>query len=178
MIDRIIEDAQLIPFSRKTMAMVIGISPTKLNNWLDRNRLWQTDRGKSYHRHYRLTDVFDLAGFNAMRIAKIPEKQCASFVYNFGFYRKFLHGNQMADFSFRNGKWDIGLYDHSAIISLRINMRIMGERIFQKIAEGTISTPTDWPDGSFESFRRLYTKAIELGRMPQGCNTMFEKRER
>lgn len=167
------EDAEAIPFSRTNIAAVLEVRPSQLNNWIDRNRLWQTDRGEKFHRSYRLAEVFDLAGFWALRTARISEDYCAKFVYNFGFYRTFLHGDQLAKFSYR-GKWDMGIYDPSAAISLVINVRTIGEAIFDRIAKSILSSPTRWPDESFESFRKLYHRAVEQDRLAAGSAALFE----
>jgi len=167
------EDAEAIPFSRGNIAAVLGVRSSQLNNWIDRNRLWQTDRGQKFHRSYRLTEVFDLAGFWALRTARIPEDYCAKFVYNFGFYRTFLHGDQQARFSYR-GKWDMGVYDPGGAISLVINMRTIGEAIFDQIAKGIVTSPAKWPDESFDSFQKLYRRAVELDRLAAGSAPHFE----
>jgi len=67
------ERAEEIPFSRGHIAATLGVPVTRLNNWIDRNRLWPTDRGAQFRRSYRLAELFDLAGFAALRIARIPE---------------------------------------------------------------------------------------------------------
>lgn len=166
------DHAEAIPFSRANLAKAIGEPSSKVGNWIDRNRLWQTPRT---HGYYRFKDAFDLAGFAALRTAYMPEKDCAAYVYNYGFYRSFLHGDQLNRFSYRNGRWDIGIYDPSALISLTINMRTLGEKIFSNLADLTSSFPEKWPDGTFESFRQLYLKALELDRLDEGSVTAFEK---
>ena len=168
------EQAEAIPFSRSNLAAVIGVPSTRVNNWIDRNRLWQTHRGRKFQRLYALKEVFDLAGFAAMRTARIPEKECARYVYNYGFYRSFLHGNQEARFSFQRGKWDIGIYDPSAIVALLINMRSVGEAIFRNLAEELISRPTEWPEESFDSFRHFYGEAVRRDRLGAGSAPLFE----
>lgn len=167
------EDAEAIPFSRANMAAVLGVRSSQLNNWIDRNRLWQTDRGQKSHRSYRLPEVFDLAGFSALRTARIPEDYCARFVYNFGFYRTFLHGDQQARYSYR-GKWDMGVYDPSAAITLLLNMRTIGEAIFDRVANEIVTSPANWPDESFDSFQKLYRRAVELDRLAAGSAPLFE----
>jgi len=168
------EHAEAIPFSRSHIAAVIDVSATRVNNWIDRNRLWQTHRGRTFQRLYTLKEVFDLAGFAAMRTARIPEKECAKYVYNYGFYRSFLHGEQEARFSYRRGKWDIGVYDPSAIVALLINMRSVGEAIFTRLASELLDHPAEWPQGSFESFRRFYEKAVDRDRLEAGSAPLFE----
>ncbi len=143
------------------MARVIDVSPRTLNNWIDRNKLWQTPRNG----YYRLGDVFDLAGFAAMRTANIPEQNCARYVRNFGFYGQFLHGDQYADFSHKNGEWGIGVYDPNAVVSLRINMRTVGEGIFRRISEMFEEIPSDRDSENFSSFKKLYLRAVELDRL-------------
>ena len=155
------EFAEAIPFSRASMAHVLDVSLRTLNNWIDRHKLWQIPR----QGYYRLGDVFDLAGFSAMRTANIPEQDCARYVRNFGFYRSFLHGTQCADFSFRNGAWDIGVYDPTAVVSLRINMRTVGEGIFRRISEMFTADPSDRALENFLSFKRLYSRTVELDRL-------------
>jgi hypothetical protein len=167
------EDAEAIPFSRANIAAVLDVRPSQLNNWIDRNRLWQTDRGEKFHRSYRLIEVFDLAGFAALRIARLPESYCARFVYNFGFYRTFLHGDQRARFS-HGGKWDLGVYNPAAPISLSINLRTIGEKIFRRISELTFDAPSTWPEQSFDSFRNLYRRAVDLDRLTPGSAPLFE----
>jgi hypothetical protein len=168
------EHAEAIPFSRSHIAAVIGAPLTRVNNWIDRNRLWQTHRGRAFQRLYTLKEVFDLAGFAAMRAARIPEKECAKYIYNYGFYRSFLHGEQKARFSYRSGKWDIGIYDPSAIVALLINMRSVGEAIFASLARDLLEYPAEWPNDSFESFRRFYEEAVSRDRLDAGSAPLFE----
>jgi len=168
------EHAEGIPFSRSHIARVIGVPSTRVNNWIDRNQLWQTHRGRKFQRFYALKEVFDLAGFAAMRTGRIPERECARYVYNFGFYRSFLHGEQLARFSYRRGKWDIGVYDPTAIVALLINMRSVGEAIFKRLAEELLDHPTEWPHASFESFQRLYEEAVRLDRLGADSAPLFE----
>ena len=155
------EFAEAIPFSRASMAQVLKVPPRTLNNWIDRHKLWQTPR----HGYYRLGDVFDLAGFAAMRTANITEQSCARYVRNFGFYGLFLHGDQYANFSHRNGEWDIGIYDPSAVITLRINMRTVGESIFRGISELFATESSDRALENFLNFKRLFLRAVELDRL-------------
>ena len=169
-----VEGAEAIPFSRLDIAAVLGVPSSRVNNWIDRNRLWQTHRGRKFQRFYGVKEVFDLAGFAAMRIARIPEKECARYVYNYGFYRSFLHGRQEARFSYRRGKWDLGIYDPSAAVALLINMRSVGEAIFQRLAQHLVDHPTEWPNGSFDSFRRLYEEAVKLDRLSARSAPLFE----
>jgi hypothetical protein len=169
-----IEDAERIPFSRANIAAVLGIRISLLNNWIDRNRLWQTDRGEKFHRSYLLSEVFDLAGFGTLRAARMPEAFCARFVYNYGFYRTFLHGSdQQARFSY-SGKWDLGIYDPGAALTVSINMRRIGGSIFQGISEAVLAKPASWPAGSFESFQKLYCDALERDRLEAGSAPKFE----
>lgn len=172
------ELAVLFPFGRANAARVIGVPISKLSNWIDRNRLWQTDRGRGFHRSYAIREIFDLAGFAQMRLAGIPEQRCASFVYNYGFYREFLHddldGTQVAKFSMKDGEWLIGSRDPNAILTLSINMRELGIGIFNRIAVELIANPDNWPTESFENFQCLYRKAVELDRLPAGCVEAFE----
>jgi hypothetical protein len=168
------EHAGAIPFSRLHIAAVLGVPTSRVNNWIDRNRLWQTHRGRKFQRFYGLKEVFDLAGFAAMRIAHIPERECAKHVYNYGFYRSFLHGRQEARFSYRRGKWDLGIYDPSATVTLLINMRSVGEAIFERLAQQLVDHPTEWPNGSFDSFRRLYQEAVTLDRLSARSAPLFE----
>lgn len=165
--------AESLPFSRENMASVIGVSKRTVGNWIDRNQLWQTDR---YGGYYRLSDVFDLAGFAAMRTAHIPERQCAQYVYNFGFYRTFLHGQQLSQFSFRDGQWDIGLCDPSAIVSIVINMRTVGQQIFERAATAIQSKNMIWPHDSFEILKAFYEKAIEFDRLDRRSVPLFDLR--
>jgi hypothetical protein len=167
--------AEAIPISRAQIAEILGVSTKTLSNWLDRNELWPDGRQSVRRGYYRLADVFDIAGFSALRIARIPEQQAAMYTRNYGFYGSFLHNNnQMTDFSHRNGIWDIGIYDPSAIVSLRINMRTMGELIFRKISESTAAQPNSWPIDSFERFRNLYREAIRVDLISQGTSPLFE----
>jgi len=168
------EHAEAIPFSRAHLAAVIGVPATRVNNWIDRNRLWQTHRSRKFQRLYTLKEVFDLAGFAAMRTAGIPEKDCAKYVYNFGFYRAFLHGNQEARFSYRRGRWDVGVYDPTATVALLINMRSIGEAIFNRLARELLDHPTEWPHASFESFGLLYEEAVRRDRLSAGSAPLFE----
>lgn len=170
------EHAEAIPFSRTNLARVLDVPTTRLNNWIDRNRLWQTHRGEKFHRYYGLKEVFDLAGFAALRIARIPETDCAKFVYNYGFYRTFIHGDQLAWFSYGKGKWDIGIYNPSAPISLTINMRTLGEGIFRRLSESLLATPAEWPNESYASFRNLYLLAVRKDRLGRGSAPHFERR--
>ncbi len=164
--------AEAIPFSRSNLALAIGETRSKVGNWIDRNLLWQRSHT---HGYYRLSEVFDLAGFAALRIAHIPEKDCASYVYNYGFYRSFLHGDQLNHFSYRESSWDIGIYDPSALVSLTINMRTLGADIFKRISEEAAKSPECWPDNAFESFRFLYLKAVEMNRLDYGAVPIFEE---
>ena len=168
------EHAEAIPFSRSHIAAVIGVPPTRVNNWIDRHRLWQTHRGRTFQRLYALKEVFDLAGFAAMRTARIPEKECARYIYNYGFYRSFLHGEQEAKFSYRRGKWDIGIYDPAAIVALLINMRSVGQAIFANLAKELLDHPAEWPHASFESFRRFYKEAVRRDRLDAGSAPLFD----
>jgi hypothetical protein len=164
------EFAEAIPFSRASIAHVLEVSPRTLNNWIDRNRLWQTPR----RGYYRLGDVFDLAGFAALRVANVPEKDCARYVYNYGFYGGFLHGDQLLHFSYRGKRWDIGIYDPSAIVSLKINMRTMGEGIFRRIGELLSQDVSERGVENLQNFKHLYTKAVELDRLWQGSIPLFD----
>jgi hypothetical protein len=165
------EFAESIPFRRATIALVLDVSQRTLNNWIDRNDLWQTARNG----YYRLGDVFDLAGLSAMRTAHIPERQCAQYVRNYGFYRGFLQSNQLVDFSYRNGDWDIGMYDPRSIVSLRINMRTIGGCVFNRLSEVLTNDPSDRAVEYFESFKRLYEHAIELDRLWPNSAPLFER---
>jgi hypothetical protein len=169
------EAAESIPLSRANIAAVLGIRSSRVNNWIDRNRLWQTDRGEKFHRSYCLAELFDLAGFGWLRTARIPEAYCARFVYNYGFYRTFLHGDQQARFSYRNGKWDLGIYDPNAPISLSLNLRTIAEKIFNGISQAIMAAPTSWPEYSFECFRSLYREAVKLERLTAGSAPLFEQ---
>lgn len=157
---RRLEFAEAIPFSRGEIAMLLAVRLSTLNNWIDRNKLWQTPR----RGYYRLKDVFDLAGFSAMRLGYIPQEECARFVYNYGFYRTFLSPEQYVDFSYRDGRWDIGLYVSSAVITLRINMRTLGEQIFAR-ASTLLASRQDDDRGkeNYHNFLLLYNRCIEEG---------------
>jgi hypothetical protein len=176
--ERRIEFAEAIAFSRAESARLIEIPLSKLNNWIDRNRLWQTDRGRGSHRNYTIREVFDLAGFALMRLAGIPEQLSASFVRNYGFYRKFLHddvdGDQRASFSMTGGEWQVGVFNPNALLTLSINMRELAIDIFNRIAIELMENPEKWPEESFENFRCLYRKAVELDRLPSGSVYAFE----
>jgi hypothetical protein len=171
---RSIQLAEAIPFSRANAARVIGIPISRLNNWIDRNRIWQTDRGIHFHRSYTISEIFDLAGFAQMRLVGIPEKQCASFVYNFGFYREFLHGEQIARFSMSDGEWQLGVFNPNAVLTLAINMRELAISIFDGVAKDMAIRPSDWPNEAFEAFRALYRKAVALDRLPSNVIAAFE----
>lgn len=159
--DRKLEFAEAIPFNRVAIAHVLEVPLRTVNNWIDRNELWQTPR----RGYYRLSDVFDLAGFSALRTANVPERECARYVRNYGFYRCFLHGDQFSDFSFRAGKWDIGVYDPHAIVTLRINMRTVGEGIFRRVSELLAADSSDRSTEDLGNFQHLYRKAIKLDRL-------------
>ena len=178
MIDRSIEFAEAIAFSRAESARLIEVPLSKLNNWIDRNRLWPTDKGRGSRRNYTIREIFDLAGFAQMRLAGIPEQLSASFIRNYGFYRHFLHlgfdGDQRASFSMKNGEWQFGIFDPNALLTMSINMRELGISIFNRIALELIENPEIWPDDSFDNFRCLYRKAIELDRLPIGSVSAFE----
>ncbi len=167
------EFAEAIPFSRTHIAEIVGVSAKTISNWIDRNQLWPEGRQKAFRGYYRLSDVFDIAGFSALRAAKMSEGQAAQYVRNYGFYRHFLHGDQMVDFSYRNGVWDIGLYDPSAVVSLRINMRTVGGDIFRRLSE-TLSESNGWPTESFISFRRLYGETLRHDLLSSGTAPLFE----
>lgn len=171
------ELAEAIPFSRAHMADVIGVSTKTISNWIDRNQLWPAGRRTAYRGYYRLAEVFDVAGFAAMRTANIPERQAAQYVRNFGFYRGFLHGDQMVDLSHRDGKWDIGVSDPSAVVSVRVNMRSVGSELFRRLSEALSSAQNNWPTGSFESFQKLYREALRLDRLPIGAAPLFESED-
>jgi hypothetical protein len=169
------EFAEAISFSRLSIAQVLDVAPRRLNNWIDRNQLWQERSGLSKRaQRYRLREVFDLAGFSAMRTAHIPEQDCARYVRNYGFYRGFLHGDQMVDFSYRNDKWDIGLYDPSAIVSVRINLRTIGERIFRRVSQLLSEDPSDRATEDLKCFKQLYQRAVELDRLRPDSAPIFE----
>ena len=171
-----LEDAEAIPFSREHIAVVIGIPSCRVNNWIDRNRLWQADRGRKFHRPYSFKEVVELGGFAAMRVARIPEKACARFVYTYGFHRAFLRAPQEVRLSFRNGRWDVGVYDPDAVVTLLINMRAVGTHLFERLALELLRHPTDWPRGAFESFRLLYRDCVRHGRLDPGSVAQFEIR--
>ena len=173
--DRQVEDAQWLPFSRSNMAAVLDIPLARLNNWLDRNRLWQTERGPNFHRSYALREVFDIGGFAAMRLAKIPETHCARYVYSFGFIGAFWHNDQqVVNFDFRKDGWSFGSHNLHALLVITINVRTLGEEIFRKLSELTSEQPDKWPKDAFESFRLLYIKAVELGCLWPGTAPIFE----
>jgi hypothetical protein len=171
-VNRHFEFAEAIRFRRPAIALVLGVPLRTLNNWIDRNDLWQIARSG----YYRFGDIFDLAGFSAMRMAHIPERECARYVRNFGFYRGFLHGDQIVDFSHRNGKWDIGLYDPSATVSLRINMRTVGSDIFKGISQLLSVGSNEHTTQEFESFKKLYGRCIELDRLCSESAPLFEEK--
>ncbi|MBS0480899.1 MAG: hypothetical protein JSR96_01870 [Proteobacteria bacterium] len=171
--ERALELAEAVAFNRATVAHLLAITPRTLNNWIDRNNLWQTSR----HGYYRLKDIFDLAGFSAMRAANIPEKKCAQYVRNFGFYRSFLHGDQFVNFSFREGNWDIGTFDPITIVSLRINMRTVATEIFRRLAEYLLANPSEKAAEDFANFQKLYAKAVELDRLCSNSIPLFERIE-
>jgi hypothetical protein len=168
------EDAEEIPLSRANLSAVLGVRSSQLNNWIDRNRLWQTERGEKVHRSYRLAELFDLAGFGWLRAARIPEAYCTRFVYNYGFYRTFLHGDQQAKFSYRNGKWDLGIYDPGAPITLTLNLRTIGHKIFAGISQAIKAAPTTWPEYSFDTFQHLYREAVKRDLLDAGSAPLFE----
>lgn len=171
-----LEDAEAIPFSREHIAAVIGVPSSRVNNWIDRNRLWPADRSRKFHRLYTVKEVFELAGFAAMRVARIPEAACARYVYNYGFHRAFLHPPQEVRLSFRRGRWDVGVYDPSAVVTLLINMRCVGTHVFERLAHELLRQPAEWPRSAFESFRILYRDAVRHGRLDAGCVPQFEIR--
>lgn len=171
-----LEEAEAIPFSREHIAAVVGLPSTRVNNWIDRNRLWHSERGRKFHRLYTFKEVFELAGFAAMRVGRIPEKACARFVHNHGFYGAFLHHPQEVRLSFRRGRWDIGVYDPSAVVTLLINMRSVGTHVFDRLAHELLRHPGYWPRGAFESFRLLYRESVRRDRLDAGSVPMFEIR--
>ena len=173
--ERQAEDAQWLPFSRSNMAAVLGVPLSRLNNWLDRNRLWQTDRGPNFHRAYALSEVFDIGGFAAMRLAKIPETHCARYVYNFGFIGGFWHNPQAVSFDFREEGWSLGSHNPDALLTITINVRTLGENIFRRLSELTSACPENWPKGAFENYGLLYRKAVELERLWPGTAPIFEQ---
>lgn len=168
------QDAQWLGFSRANIADVLDVPPARLNNWLDRNKLWQTQRGTKFHRAYTLREVFDVGGFAAMRLAKIPESHCARYVYNFGFMRSFWDIQQEVNFDFRADGWSLGSYDPDALLTIKINVRALGEKIFLRISELSKANPDNWPRGAFSSFQALYFKAVELERLRPNCVPLFE----
>lgn len=173
-VQRKLEDAQWLPFSRANMAAVLDVPLPRLNNWLDRNRLWQTDRGPRFRRAYALREVFDIGGFAAMRMARIPEQHCARYIFNFGIIRSFWHGtNQTINFDLRDEGWSLGSYDRNALLTISINVRTLGESIFKRISELTSEQPNEWPEGAFESFKSLYLEAVELDRLENASVPLF-----
>lgn len=178
--DRRAEWAETIPFSRANAARVTGVSVTKLNNWIDRNQLWQIKGGTRFHRSYTIREIFDLAGFAQMRNVGVPEQQCARFVRNFGFYREFLasgDNNQYAQFSWKDDSWQIGVFDPDAILIFSINMRVLGIRLFIGIANQLNTAPGNWPKESFDNFSALYQEAVRLDRLPKGSVPLLEMSE-
>lgn len=172
-----VELAESIPFSRANASSVIQVRLAKLNNWIDRNQLWQTDRGIRFHRTYTISEIFDLAGFAQMRLVGIPEQRCASFVRNYGFYRSFLasgHGEQFQRFSWSNGEWQIGVFQFDAILEFSINMRALGVQLFGGLANQLISSPESWPKESLENFAALYRALVEIDRLPPGSVPLLE----
>ncbi|MEQ1550504.1 hypothetical protein [Sphingorhabdus sp.] len=174
----LIGQAESIPFSRATAARVVGVPTARLNNWLDRNEIWQTDRGTRFHRYYRLKEIFDLAGFAQMRLAGIPERRCAQFVRNYGFYRGFLHldldGTQSQHFSMRDGEWQLGVFDPNAVLVLTINMRELAVQIFSRIASDLTTHPNEWPKEAADSFSAYYKWALQMDRLPAGSIPTLE----
>ncbi|MFM9977293.1 MAG: hypothetical protein ACKVOP_04520 [Sphingomonadaceae bacterium] len=169
------EAAEAWPFTRVHIAELIEVPLRRLNNWIDRNDLWPEGRAAMQLGYYRVADVFDLAGFSALRIADVPERRAASFTRNFGFYRSFLsHGDQLAQFSYRNGAWDIGVYDPQSIISLVINMRSLGSEIFRRLGETLPPIVNGLPNEAFLQFRNYYLRLLELDRLDRGTATAFE----
>jgi hypothetical protein len=166
--------AESLPFSRRNMADVLQIPHSRLNNWLDKNKLWQTLNGPKLNRYYTLREVFDLGGFSAMRLAKIPESHCASYIYNFGFIRSFWLSPQETRFNFRTDGWSLGSYDPNALLSITINVRTLGENIFCRIAELSSTQSKEWPEDTFEYFRALYSRAVELDRVSQKSAPLFD----
>ena len=168
-------EAAAIPFSRENLSQIVGVSRSQLNNWLTRNQLWQTHRGLKFHRQYTMRELFDLAGFAAMRDAGIPERQCAQFVRNYGFYRKFLSSDGRADFSRKRGKWQIGVFDPNAIVTLSINMREVGVEIMARLAERVTEAPEAFPRDSFQDFAALYRAYVDRGFLPSESVGLFER---
>ena len=107
-----------------------------------------------------------------MRVAYVPETKCAMFTRNFGFYRKFLSGDQLAEFSYRNDDWDIGVYDPSAIVALIVNMRTVGCDIFARLARELSQNPES---EIFQNFKSLYQEFVKLDRLPSGVASEFER---
>lgn len=168
-----IAEASAIPFSRENLAAIVGVSKSQLNNWLTRNQLWQTHRGAKFHRHYSIRELFDLAGFAAMREAGVPERQCAQFVRNFGFYRKFLSDHGRVEFSRKNGKWQMGIFDPDAVVTLSINMRQIGIMVMNRLADCLVNRPDSLPRESLEAFAALYRVYVDRGFLPGHCVDLF-----
>ena len=165
-----------IPFSRQNLARLLDVPQAQLNNWLSRNQLWQTHRGIKFHRSYTIRELFDLAGFAAMRDVGIPERQCAQFVRNFGFYGHFLSDGS-ADFSRRNGEWQIGIYNPNARITLSINLREVGAFLMTRLANLLLSDPSAFPRGAFEEFGALYQEYVAREILPRSSVEAFEASE-
>lgn len=168
-------EAAAIPFNRDNLSQIVSVSKSKLNNWLTRHQLWQTHRGRSFHRHYTVRELFDLAGFAAMRDAGIPEKECARFVRNYGFYRRFLSPEGRADFSRKRGKWQIGIFDPNAVITLSINMRELGVELMARLAKRLEEAPDAFPRDSFQNFAALYRAYVGRDYLPENSVRAFER---
>jgi len=169
------EAAEAWPFTRVQIADLIEVPVRQVSNWIDRNELWPHGQLKGTRGYYRLSDVFDLAGFGALRIAGVPEQRAAQYTRNFGFYRSFLGlGDQRASFSYRSGKWDVGVYDLNAMVSVVINMRTLGAQIFKRLSISISDKISDSPGEAFLQFQHHYRKLIEIDRLSPGTAPAFE----
>ena len=171
-----LEEAEAIPFSREHIAAVIGMPPTVNvtgSSWVVKPpRTWLRPAAVSVAG----TREYVTVPFAAMRVARIPERACARFVYTYGFHRAFLRAPQEVRLSFRGGRWDVGVYHPDAVVTVLINMRSVGTHLFERLAIELLHHPADWPRGAFESFRLLYRDSVRHGRLDPGSVPEFEIR--
>lgn len=170
-------EGSAIPFSRENLAAVIGVPKSNLNNWLTRNQLWQTHRGLKFHRHYTIKELFDLGGFATMRDAGIPEIQCAQFVRNFGFYRSFLSADGRANFSRKQGEWQIGVFDPNAPVTLSLNIREIGVGLMTRLCERLMEAPESFPRDALNDFASLYRTYVACGFLPPESVSALEAKQ-
>lgn len=174
----LLEIAESIPFNRRSIAHIVNVPPSTLNNWLDRNDLWAEESNKPRRqRVFRFNHLIDIGGFSAMRMASIPEKDCAKYVRNFGFYRRFIHKDYddgVVKFGIKDHQWAIGFLDPLSEVTLGINIRVIGSRIFLRLSETVETDLEEWPPIALKAFRALYQCYQEYDIISRGSAPLWD----